>query len=77
MKALFPRLLEQSSINTIAGCPVRRILRLDGTKFELDDDQWLLLRFSGTEPLLRVFAEADSPAKAQALVEAAHALLPL
>ena len=47
------------------------------TKFLLDDDQWVLLRFSGTEPLLRIFAEADSPAKAQALIKDAQKLLPM
>jgi phosphomannomutase len=56
---------------------VRHISGLDGTKFLLDDDQWVLLRFSGTEPLLRIFAEADSPAKADALLQAAQKLLPM
>ncbi|HUG47333.1 MAG TPA: hypothetical protein VMP67_02860, partial [Candidatus Limnocylindria bacterium] len=32
----------------------------DGFKFWLDDGSWLLVRFSGTEPLVRVYAEATS-----------------
>ncbi|MFH1085894.1 MAG: NTP transferase domain-containing protein [Chloroflexota bacterium] len=76
MKALFPRILKQADVRAIAGYPVRQVLTLDGHKFVLDDDQWVLLRFSGTEPLLRIFAEGDSPAKAQALVQAAQKLLP-
>lgn len=32
----------------------------DGVKFFLDDGSWLLIRFSGTEPLVRVYAEASS-----------------
>ncbi len=77
MKVLFPRHLLQSKVEQIAGYPVRHISDMDGTKFLLDDDQWVLLRFSGTEPLLRIFAEADSPAKAQALIKDAQKLLPM
>jgi phosphomannomutase len=44
----------------IAGLAVRAILREDGVKFLLPDDAWLLLRASGTEPLVRVYAEASS-----------------
>jgi phosphomannomutase len=42
---------------------------MDGTKFLLGEDNWVLLRFSGTEPVLRLFAEADSPEKARELVQ--------
>ena len=49
--------------------PVLATSTLDGTKFLLEDDNWLLIRFSGTEPLLRIVAEADTLAKAQTLVE--------
>jgi len=44
----------------IAGIDVVRVLRTDGVKFELADDAWLLLRASGTEPLVRVYAEAPT-----------------
>ncbi|NLG49537.1 MAG: glucosamine-1-phosphate N-acetyltransferase, partial [Chloroflexi bacterium] len=77
MKALFPRHLSQNKVEEIAGLPVRGISGMDGTKFLLDGDQWVLLRFSGTEPLLRIFAEADSPARADALIQAAQKLLPM
>lgn len=77
MKVLFPRRLQQITINEIGGYPVRGLSTCDGTKFLLDDDQWVLLRFSGTEPLLRIFAEGDSPEKAQALTRAAQGLLPM
>ncbi len=77
MKVLFPRHLHQARVERIRDCAVRAMSTLDGTKFLLDDDQWVLLRFSGTEPLLRIFAEADSPEKAQALLTAARELLPM
>jgi len=44
----------------LAGIPVHEVSRVDGVKFFLDDDAWLLLRTSGTEPLVRVYAEASS-----------------
>ncbi|MGC9396871.1 MAG: sugar phosphate nucleotidyltransferase [Anaerolineae bacterium] len=57
--------------------PVASISELDGTKFLLENDNWALLRFSGTEPLLRLFAEADSPEKAHELIESLKALVSL
>ena len=44
----------------IAGLAVSRIIREDGIKFLLPDDAWLLMRASGTEPLIRIYAEASS-----------------
>jgi len=77
MKVLFPRYLQQHKITTVAGYPVQSISNLDGTKLVLDNDQWVLLRFSGTEPLLRIYVEGDSPAKAQELLVGGQKLLPL
>jgi phosphomannomutase len=37
---------------------VREVRSLDGIKYVLADDSWLLIRPSGTEPVLRVYAEA-------------------
>ncbi len=44
----------------IAGLAVSRIIREDGIKFLLPDDAWLLMRASGTEPLIRIYAEAST-----------------
>ena len=41
----------------------------DGFRFILADNTWLLIRFSGTEPLLRIYAETDSPERAERLLE--------
>lgn len=67
MKAVIPKRLQQTRFDTIGPYPVIKTSHLDGTKFFLADANWLLLRFSGTEPLLRIFAEADSPEKAEQL----------
>ncbi|ERN39878.1 phosphomannomutase [Rubidibacter lacunae KORDI 51-2] len=44
----------------IAGQSVVNCLTTDGFKFRLADDSWLLVRFSGTEPLLRLYCEASN-----------------
>jgi phosphomannomutase len=48
---------------TLGGHAVTDLITLDGYKFVMDDGGWLLIRFSGTEPLLRVYTETtDGPA---------------
>ncbi|MXW24062.1 MAG: phosphoglucomutase/phosphomannomutase family protein, partial [Chloroflexi bacterium] len=46
--------------STIAGLRVASKDTLDGYRFALEGGWWLLLRFSGTEPLLRTYAEMPS-----------------
>lgn len=75
MKVMVPRKLAHADLRTIAGIPVVRISHEDGTKFYLANDNWLLLRFSGTEPLLRIFAEADDEATVDALIAWADELV--
>ncbi|MBD1937396.1 phosphoglucomutase/phosphomannomutase family protein [Microcoleus sp. FACHB-68] len=58
------RLLEQlqkQPLQEIAGQPVVDCNPIDGYKFRLADDSWLLIRFSGTEPVLRLYCEAATP----------------
>ena len=45
---------------TLAGRRVQSIDTRDGVRFVLEDGYWALVRFSGTEPLLRIYAEAES-----------------
>ena len=47
---------------------------VDGTRFMLDGGAWVLIRFSGTEPLLRLYAEAESTDQVSRLLEEARAL---
>jgi len=70
MRVTIPRVLQHVAPERIGPYAVLRISHLDGCKFYLENDNWALVRFSGTEPVLRLFAEADSPEAAQALVEA-------
>lgn len=52
----------------LAGSPVREINAIDGYKFLAEDGSWLLIRFSGTEPLLRIYAETTSAEKVQQIL---------
>ena len=63
----------------LAGEPVARTQVLstaDGFKWFLADGSWLLVRASGTEPLVRVYTEASSPALRDALVRGRRAARP-
>lgn len=59
-KEMMRRLSEQAPA-IFAGETVASISTLDGVKYQFADRSWLLIRPSGTEPVLRVYAEARSP----------------
>jgi phosphomannomutase len=62
----------------LAGQPVTRTVTLatgDGFKFYVGDGSWLMIRFSGTEPLVRVYTEGTSPGVADACLAAGEALV--
>ena len=58
----------------IGGVKVEKFDTTDGFRFILADTTWLLIRFSGTEPLLRVYAESSTPARVEKLLELGRAL---
>jgi phosphomannomutase len=62
------RLLDETP-PSIGGEQIEQVLSLDGVKYVLADDSWLLVRPSGTEPVLRVYAEGRSPEMVQALLK--------
>jgi alpha-D-glucose phosphate-specific phosphoglucomutase len=53
-------LLKNNPPREIAGKKVKEVKSFDGHKFIMDDNSWLILRLSGTEPILRIYAEASS-----------------
>jgi phosphomannomutase len=54
---------------TIDNVRVLKIDTTDGFRFILEDNTWLLIRFSGTEPLLRIYTETDSPERVERLLK--------
>ncbi len=66
-KELVARLSEKPP-QQLAGLPVREVSTLDGVKYIMDG-AWLLIRPSGTEPVLRIYAEARDKETVQALLE--------
>ncbi|HMK08710.1 MAG TPA: phosphoglucomutase/phosphomannomutase family protein, partial [Anaerolineales bacterium] len=60
--------LAQAAPHAIGGARVTRVNTLDGVKYLLDDESWLLIRPSGTEPVLRVYAEGRDPKMVEALL---------
>jgi phosphomannomutase len=67
-KARVTEQLLASSPGKIGGEPVADIISRDGVKYLMADDSWLLIRPSGTEPVLRVYAEGRSPEMVKALL---------
>jgi phosphomannomutase len=60
--------LVQEAPPSIGGEKVKDVLTKDGVKYILEDDSWLLIRPSGTEPVLRVYAEGRTPDMVRELV---------
>ena len=58
----------------IDGSRVASLNTIDGFKFMLEDGSWLLIRFSGTEPLLRIYTETTSPERVRRILDAGRAI---
>ena len=66
------KLLERLATETpteVAGMPVVDCLDVDGYKFRMDDNTWLLIRFSGTEPVLRLYCQATTMPEVRKILE--------
>ncbi len=59
----------------IAGKPVEQVITIDGVKLLLSDGSWVLFRKSGTEPVVRVYAEARSAGELEQLIQAAETFI--
>jgi phosphomannomutase len=55
--------------------PLAKVDSLDGVKFVAADSTWLMLRGSGTEPVLRIYAEAKTDADVRKLLKLGVSLL--
>ncbi len=54
---------------SIGGLKVTGLITIDGYQFQLEDGGWLLIRFSGTEPIIRVYCETTHEDEVQAILE--------
>ena len=60
--------LAESTPSDVAGLPVQEVITTDGIKLRLGVSHWLMLRFSGTEPLLRLYCEAPDAERVAAVL---------
>jgi phosphomannomutase len=66
--------LADATPTEVAGAPVLEVITTDGVKLRLGPNHWLMLRFSGTEPLLRLYCEAPSAERVATVLAWARAL---
>ncbi|RLT44042.1 MAG: phosphoglucomutase/phosphomannomutase family protein, partial [Chloroflexi bacterium] len=68
-RAALTRELCEQAPQQIGALRMREVQSLDGVKYLMEDDSWLLIRASGTEPVLRVYAEARTEQDLAALLD--------
>jgi len=68
------RRISYSLPQSIGGIGVVKVSATDGFHLTLADNSWLLVRFSGTEPVLRIYAESDSLERVEKLLETGREL---
>jgi phosphomannomutase len=70
MKAAAQQRLDSVDINgrTLGGIAITERITIDGYKFVMEDGGWLLVRFSGTEPLIRIYTETTRKEKVAAIL---------
>jgi len=61
--------LAKEGLKDILGSRVIKVNSLDGIKFICDNSNWLLFRPSGTEPILRIYSEAETEEKARKILD--------
>jgi phosphomannomutase len=62
--------LDAEQPETIAGHPVTEIVTVDGYKYQMGELGWMLIRFSGTEPIIRVYCELTDPSMIDSVLDA-------
>lgn len=63
------KMIVDAKPQTIGGLGVTRLDTTDGFKFVLEDGGWMLIRFSGTEPIMRIYTETTHKDKVQAILQ--------
>jgi phosphomannomutase len=68
-RAALMEFLQKNPPEKLLRSPLAGMKAFDGVKYVAEDSSWLMLRGSGTEPVLRIYAEAKSAAEAQKLLQ--------
>ncbi len=63
------KMIRDANPQTIGGLKVTDLVTVDGFQFKLEDGGWMLIRFSGTEPIMRVYCETMHGDKVQAILQ--------
>jgi alpha-D-glucose phosphate-specific phosphoglucomutase len=63
------KLILSANTKTIGGLKLTELVTVDGFQFKLEDGGWLLIRFSGTEPIMRVYCETTHKDKVKSILE--------
>lgn len=71
----FVEKLKRKFAKKILGHNVKDLITIDGLKIVLDDDSWLLIRPSGTEPIIRIYTETPSKKQTEQFLEIAKKTL--
>jgi phosphomannomutase len=68
-KTVFTTKLVKKLPKKVLGQAIKQLIQIDGLKIILEDDSWMLMRPSGTEPLMRVYAEAPDAKRTDELLQ--------
>ena len=76
-KAALKKLLFEEKQLPDLGEKVARVSYMDGLKVYFENDGWIIARFSGTEPLIRIFCEMENKEKAREICDKMRVFLGL
>ncbi len=62
------QMILRANPKTLGGLKVTELITVDGFQFKLEDGGWMLIRFSGTEPIMRVYCETTHEDKVKAIL---------
>jgi phosphomannomutase len=65
----------ENKYNSFGSYKVQKVETVDGFKFYFDNDEWVMIRPSGTEPVLRTYAESATTEGAFKILEEVHAAI--
>jgi alpha-D-glucose phosphate-specific phosphoglucomutase len=68
-RAVREKMILDNNPKTLGGLKVTELVTVDGFQFKLEDGGWMLIRFSGTEPIMRVYCETRHGDKVQAILQ--------